>query len=607
VPSRSSSPSAGLDPASGFAPHVLRDYALVADGHRGAVYGPRGDIAWLCAPGWDDESVLSGLIGGGGTYTITPPDRYVWGGHYEDGSLIWRNRWIGCSQTVECREALAMPSTPRTAVLLRQVVAVDGDATVSVHLQLVGDHGLGDPDGITRVAPGVFTGLTGGVHWRWSGARGVRSATHRADGLHLTLEVPSGTRHDLVLEVGRDPFDDVPLPDPTALWRSTETAWSEAVPLLEGGVARRDARHAYAVLLGLTTPDGAMVAAATTSLPEHADGGRAYDYRYVWLRDQAYACLALAAAGGGELFDRQLSWLVTRVREHAGEGGHLAPVYRTDGSPVPEEVELDLPGYPGGRTVVGNRAGGQHQLDSYGDLLLLMATARERGWLGAEGVEAAQLLVRGVERLWDVDDAGLWELEDRWWTQSRLACVAGLRAWAKVAATSEAGALMALAEKIMAETSARCTAPGGWWRRSPDHDGTDASLVAAAVRGAVPVDDPRTTATLDEVRRSLTEDGYVYRFAHDDGPLGDHEGAFLLCGFLVALAEHQQGTPASLLAAARAFERTRSAAGAPGLFAEEFDVTQRQLLGNLPQAFVHALLIETAVTLGRDLPAEGTR
>lgn len=50
---------------------------------------------------------------------------------------------------------------------------------------------------------------------------------------------------------------------------------------------------------------------------------------------------------------------------------------------------------------------------------------------------------------------------------------------------------------------------------------------------------------------------------------------------------------------ARYFERNRAACGTPGLFAEEFDVRQRQLRGNTPQAFVHAMLFESSVQLTR--------
>jgi GH15 family glucan-1,4-alpha-glucosidase len=109
--------------------------------------------------------------------------------------------------------------------------------------------------------------------------------------------------------------------------------------------------------------------------------------------------------------------------------------------------------------------------------------------------------------------------------------------------------------------------------------------------------DPRTRATLDAVRDQLTDDGFVYRFRHDERDLGAAEGAFVLCGFMMALAEHQQGHGHCAM---RWFERNRAACGPPGLFCEEYDVTQRQLRGNLPQAFAHALLLECAATLGVD-------
>jgi GH15 family glucan-1,4-alpha-glucosidase len=96
------------------------------------------------------------------------------------------------------------------------------------------------------------------------------------------------------------------------------------------------------------------------------------------------------------------------------------------------------------------------------------------------------------------------------------------------------------------------------------------------------------------VRDQLMQDGYVYRFRPSGERLGQQEGAFLLCGFVLAQAEWAAGND---VAAWRAFERTRAASGTPGLLAEEFDVRQRQLRGNLPQAFVHALLLECAATL----------
>ena len=98
-------------------PHALRDYALIADGERGALVGPRGEYVWMCAPRWDSGAVFAQLIGGSGVYAVSPADRFVSGGYYERGTLIWRSRWVTGNGVVECREALAFPGDPHRAVV----------------------------------------------------------------------------------------------------------------------------------------------------------------------------------------------------------------------------------------------------------------------------------------------------------------------------------------------------------------------------------------------------------------------------------------------------------------------------------------------------------
>ena len=127
----------------------------------------------------------------------------------------------------------------------------------------------------------------------------------------------------------------------------------------------------------------------------------------------------------------------------------------------------------------------------------------------------------------------------------------------------------------------------------------NASLLIPPLRGALAADDPWTTATLAAVNDHLVDDGFIYRYRIDERPLGSGEGAFMLCGFFLALAADQQGRRTEAL---RCFARTRSGCGTSGLFTEEYDVGQRQLRANIPQAFVHAGLPETAVRLMPSLP-----
>ncbi|MGI8433558.1 MAG: trehalase-like domain-containing protein [Nocardioidaceae bacterium] len=317
--------------------HVLREYALIADGERGAVVGPRGDIVWMCAPRWDSDAVFSALIGGRGGYAVTPVPVIVWGGYYEENSLIWHSRWTTHDGTVECRDALALPADPDRLVLLRRIQAVEGNAQVRVHLDLRGKYGARALTGLSR-DHGIWTARSAGLHVRWSGADAA--AASRESGHHsfltMDLTLPVGTDHDLVLEISSVPLPDEPV-NPSAAWSATETAWQTAVPDLEDCLAPPDTRHSYAVLRGMTSASGGMVAAATTSLPERAGAGRNYDYRYVWIRDQCYSGQAGAAIGGHDLLDDAGRFIGARLLEH---GDRLAPAYTTTGLAVPDQRPL---------------------------------------------------------------------------------------------------------------------------------------------------------------------------------------------------------------------------------------------------------------------------
>lgn len=584
-------------------PYVLREYALLADGERGALIGPRGDVAWMCAPRWDSPAVFGGLLGAPGRYEITPNERFVWGGYYEDASLIWRSRWVTETGIIECREALAWPSRSDRATLLRRIRAVTGDASVSVVLDPRAEYGAQPLRDISRDEHGRWTARSGDLWVRWSGAGDATVVDDAATGTHWRHEirVVAGSWHDLVLEIGTGTPEEPP--DPEITWRETQAAWERAVPRLEDSVAPREAAHAVAVLRGLTTPGGGMIASPTTALPERAEAGRDYDYRYVWVRDQCYAAQAAAAAGIDDLLDDAVRFLGARI---LADGSRLAPAYAACGGPVPEQTAIDVPGYPGGGRQVGNHVRHQFQLDAFGEILLVLAAAARHGRLDAEGRRAAEATVAAIAERWGDADAGVWELEPRRWTHSRLICAAGLRAWARAhdggRGARAAADWSALADRIVADTAAHATHPSGRWQRAPDDPRHDGALLLPALRGAVPADDPRSLATLRSYVDELTSEGYAFRFRHDDRPLGEAEGAFLLCGFVLAMAEHQIGDE---IAARHYFERGRSACGPPGLYAEEFDVVQRQLRGNLPQAFVHAAALEASVRLAGDPGASG--
>ncbi len=582
---------AAADAECATAPVVLREYAVLADGERGVVVGPHGDFVWMCFPQWHDPALFSSLIGGDGSYSVTPVETHVWGGYYEDQSLIWRSRWVTHDATIECREALALPSSPERAVILRRIIACKGTARVRCSLRTVADFGAEAPVGIRRER-GTWVIEHSHLQLRWDGAGEARRRTGENPELELDLVVREGTFHDLVLSIERRGVS-ADLPDPERAWAATSSMWQERIPRFASSLASRDSQLACAVLSGLTSSAGGMVAAATTSLPERARENTSYDYRFAWIRDQCYAGQAAFRAQAPHLGDTAVQFVSRRL---CADGFDLKPAYTVGGGRVPGQRRVPLAGYPGGSDIIGNHASEQFQLDAVGESLLLLAMAAELDRLEADGWRAIETAAALVERRWTEPDAGIWELEPRRWTHSRLVCIAGLRAAARVApgGAGVGAKWSALADAILAEVARTAVGEDGAWHRADDDPRIDAALLMATIRGAIPPEDPRSTASLRAINAELTEDGYVYRFRHDSRPLGDAEGAFLLCNLMMSLHHQVAGNG---LEALRWFERARAAYGSPGLLSEEYDVGQRQLRGNLPQAFVHALLLQSAAAL----------
>jgi len=571
-----------------YPPQVLREYSLIADGERGALIGSRGDIAWMCAPQWHSDAVFSTLVGGKGVYAVSPDvERHVWGGYYEPGSLIWRSRWATSDGIVESRDALVFPGDPHKAVIMRSVCAQDSPTPMRADLAAHDRFGAAPLTNVRRRG-NVWTAETGRMHVRWSGMDGVRRT---ALGYVARKVVRPDEQWDLVLEISDQPFEDDP-PDPQQQWKITEDAWTSIRPDLGNTLAPVDAMTAFTVLRGLTSRTGGMVAAATMALPERAEQGRNYDYRYVWIRDQCYTGQAAAAAGVDVIVDDAVRFVGEQL---LADGPQLKPAYTVGGDEVPGERKLRrLAGYPGGSDIVGNRANEQFQLDAFGEALQLFAAAADCDRLDSVHWRAVEAAAGAIAKRWKEPDNGIWEIDAQRWTHSRLMCAAGLRAVSRHASGKLASRWTSLADTIVADAARNSVHPSGRWQRSPGDDNVDAALLLAGIRGAVAPNDPRTTATRDAVKRELAQDHFVYRFRQGPGPLEDAEGAFVLCGFLMALAEHAAG---DTLSAARYFERNRAACGPPGLFSEEYDVRQRQLRGNIPQAFVHAIMLEAATRL----------
>ncbi|MGH9017055.1 MAG: trehalase-like domain-containing protein, partial [Acidimicrobiales bacterium] len=239
---------------AGPRPFALRDYAFLADGERGILVGPRGEMAWMCFPSWDSPSIFTSLLGGAGHYQVVPADdRFVWGGYYEESTLIWNSRWITTDSVIECREALVFPADPSRAVVLRRVRAVDGPARITARLDLRADYGRRPMTDVSRDGAS-WRATSGPVHLRWHPGSGVRRL--RGGELSLRVDLAPGQHRDLILELSTTPITG-DIGSAESLWQATAQSWHDCVPAMAQVRARRDAAHAYAVMRGMTTAEGA--------------------------------------------------------------------------------------------------------------------------------------------------------------------------------------------------------------------------------------------------------------------------------------------------------------------------------------------------------------
>ena len=133
--------------------------------------------------------------------------------------------------------------------------------------------------------------------------------------------------------------------------------------------------------------------------------------------------------------------------------------------------------------------------------------------------------------------------------------------------------------------------------------GLDAALLLIPRTGFLPWDDSRVTGTVDAIQRQLCQDGFVLRYRPEldgvDGLPGG-EGAFLACSFWLADALHGAGRTDQ---ATTLFTRLLGVRNDLGLLAEEYDTAAGRQVGNVPQAFSHVALVNTA----RHLSGAGLR
>ncbi|HEU0132042.1 MAG TPA: glycoside hydrolase family 15 protein [Mycobacteriales bacterium] len=591
----------------------IEDYGVIGDTMTAALVGRDGSIDWLCLPRFDSGACFARLLGdeSHGRWLLAPAGAVTASRRaYREHTLVLETEWETATGAVRVTDF--MPIRQQHADVVRIVEGLRGTVRMRTELVVRFDYG--------RTVP-----------WVRRGDDGVLSFVAGPDALYLHTQVD--TRGEYLTTVGevdvaageRVPFAllwdhshrEPPTPiDPFTALDETVAYWTEwSQRSSYGGRWHAEVHRSLLTLKALTyQPTGGIVAAATTSLPESVGGVRNWDYRYCWLRDATFTLQSLMVAGYTDEASAWLDWLLRAV---AGAPGDLQVIYGPAGERRLPESEVDwLPGFLGSRPVrVGNAAVGQFQLDVYGEVMDALHQARRAGITGSGPTWDFQVALLGwLAGAWREPDEGIWEVRGprRHFTHSKvMAWVAFDRAVRAVEQFGQPGPVdewRAIRDEIHAEVCAR-----GWSEERGSFvqyygaTEVDASLLMIPLVGFLPAGDPRVAATVDAVRDDLCHDGLVRRYRDDtpdvDGlPPGD--APFLACSFWLvdnlALLGRQDEAVAL-------FERLLTLRNDLGLLSEEYDPVAGRQLGNVPQAFSHVALVNSAYGLSGHLDGRRSR
>jgi GH15 family glucan-1,4-alpha-glucosidase len=598
-------------PSTGTA---IAEHAFLSDCRSSALVTRSGSVDWLCLPRFDSPPVLGRLLdAGAGHLLVRPSDPdAVAVRRYLPATLVLETTWTCADGTLQVVDALALGADERghelgrssPGVLLRRARCTAGAVELVVEWAPRPEFGLVHPrlepvpGGLRSYGGSTVVQLSTGASFDVDGA--TATARVRLDeGQDLTLAVQQGSAWDVPPEVWQP--DDVHrrLEATREAWQS----WSDQHQRYRGPLSELVHRSGL-VLQGLTyAPSGAMVAAATTSLPEGEGSGRTWDYRFTWVRDASMTLRGLWVAACPDEAARSFAFLARAAGTQLDRGRHLQIMFGVGGERDLTERELPhLAGWRGSRPVrAGNGAWDQHQQDVYGALL-------DAAWVLRAQLEplepaTADLLVAAVDaaaRDWQVVDQGIWEVRGpaKPYLHSVLMCWVALDRGIRLAPVL--GAEDAVERWTAARADVRAAVlERGWdpavgaFTQALDSPELDASSLLVALVGILPPDDPRLSATIDAVTAGLSDErGMLYRYRGDDGLEGD-EGSFLLCTFWLAEALAVTGRTEQ---AEQVLRRAAGYANDLGLLAEQTSPSG-ELLGNFPQAFSHLGLVLAAQAL----------
>jgi GH15 family glucan-1,4-alpha-glucosidase len=579
----------------------ISDYAIIGDSRTAALVARDGSIDWYCWPAFDHPAVFCRILDArrGGYFQICPTGAFAATRSYLEGTNVLATTFRAAGGTIRVTDLMPVdrPNIDAAPTIVRVVEGVAGSVEVELRFRPTFGYAR-TPTTVTPEPGGARARSEDGTHgWLASPVPLEPGADNSARG---TTRVSAGQRLIFTFECGKEDRRDLRVSDDIdSAIDATVRHWRTWAARCEYQGPYRDLVLRSALVLKLLSfdPSGAVVAAPTTSLPEVIGGVRNWDYRYSWLRDSALILEALDLVGYGEEAGRFFDWL---RRVWLANRDDLRIMYRADGGSIPPERDLDfLAGYMDSRPVrTGNAAANQVQLDVYGEIMEAAHYVYANQHPPSPEIwDVLRSCADRAARDWRELDRGIWEVRGapHSFLYSRVLCWTALQRAIDLVHQYHLHADVDYWERERDEVKREVLEKGynprlKAFTQYAGSDELDASALVIPIVGFLSPTDPRVVSTVEAIRKHLTWDGFLRRYAAPDGVPG-HDSPFVLCTFWMvddlAMAGHTDE-------ATQEFERAISYANDVGLLSEEIDPVHRRLLGNFPQGFSHLGIIRSA-------------
>ncbi|WP_088342336.1 glycoside hydrolase family 15 protein [Robiginitalea sediminis] len=583
------------------------DYGIIGNCRSAALISKNGSLDWCCLPEFDSSSVFARLLDekNGGRFEILTDDSYTITQRYKRDTALLITRYCNGKDTFEVRDFMPRYRKPNGSYhappeIVRYIRLVQGEPVFRVGY----DPRLEYAQGVTEnyVKHGFVVSLNQGRQYDTVFLYTSFNKNAVMEGREIVLK-----KHGFFLVTYNEK-----LYKPTTKRMYTEMErtkvywlnWSSRTPDYK---AYNKWIHRSAITLKLLSYErsGAVLAAATTSLPETIGEVRNWDYRFCWIRDASMVVKVVSELGHKNVARRYLQFIVDLIPD---KDEKLQIMYGINKEKKLSEYTLDhLEGYKGSKPVrVGNAAYKQRQNDIYGILMDVVYTQLVRFPNDIEHGEELWGITKGivwiVQKHWKEPDKGIWEFrtEDRHFTFSKVLCWVAIDRAIKIARIFNKYRKLerwtALEQEIKNDILANA-----WndevqaFTQSYGSPHMDASVLLMESYGFIHARDPRFVSTVRAIEKELSNDGLLYRYKNEDD-FGLPTSSFTICTFwfinsLFKIGEEER--------ARELFEQLLSYSNHLGLFSEDIDFKSKRLLGNFPQAYSHLALIECAVNFSQ--------